>query len=252
MQHNNQELLPEIAENAVAVQSYSNAQQHLERAQTYVIDCPELAECATEDLKEIKAYQKELEAVRKAIKGPLQEKVKLIDNYFRAPAEYLDGAEAELKRRIGEFFELERKKREEEEIARRAAQEAEAARRAKAEVEARQRQSQHIPDAEQAEDADYEEVPAADSEPAAPMVAGYGTASTPDTKLSGISERVTWKAEVTDMKAFLAYIIETGDFLDSVTIPKGKLNKIAGLFKDTKEIPGLKISADRSIAVKAS
>jgi hypothetical protein len=67
------------------------------------IDSDMLLEIAAEDLKSVKALQHEVEAQRTAITRPLNQAVRAINELFRAPKEYLESAERQLKRAILQY-----------------------------------------------------------------------------------------------------------------------------------------------------
>ena len=83
---------------SAAIVLTTEAQKQLTNAKDYVIDSHTMFELASEDLMQVKALQKDVEAKRTAITGPINQAVKAINDLFRAPKEYLDQAEATLKR----------------------------------------------------------------------------------------------------------------------------------------------------------
>ena len=76
----------------------TQAQSALASANDFVIDSHTMFELASDDLKQIKTLQKEVEEKRTSITGPLNQAVKAVNDLFRAPKEYLDKAESTLKR----------------------------------------------------------------------------------------------------------------------------------------------------------
>ena len=74
------------------------AQSALASANDFVIDSHTMFELASDDLKQVKALQKEVEEKRTSITGPLNQAVKAVNDLFRAPKDYLDKAETTLKR----------------------------------------------------------------------------------------------------------------------------------------------------------
>ena len=74
------------------------AQSALASANDFVIDSHTMFELASDDLMQIKSLQKEVEEKRTSITGPLNQAVKAVNDLFRAPKEYLDKAEATIKR----------------------------------------------------------------------------------------------------------------------------------------------------------
>ena len=96
METKTQDTLSYDASSAVVLAG--KAQSALASASDFVIDSPTMFELASDDLKQVKALQKEVEEKRTSITGPLNQAVKAVNDLFRAPKEYLDKAEATLKR----------------------------------------------------------------------------------------------------------------------------------------------------------
>ena len=67
-----------------------SAESYLSSAKAYVIQSPEMAEAASDDLKAIKAKYKQLDDLRKSITKPFDDAKKGIMDLFRAPLEYLE------------------------------------------------------------------------------------------------------------------------------------------------------------------
>jgi|GEM_PF-797660 len=69
-------------------------------AENYAVTSPQMFELAAEDLKSVKALQKRLEDQRTSEVGPLNAKVKEINDEYRAPKDWLSNAESILKEKL--------------------------------------------------------------------------------------------------------------------------------------------------------
>lgn len=67
-------------------------------------------------------------------------------------------------------------------------------------------------------------------------------------KVSGISTRRTWKAKITDKKAFLKAAIKDSNLLGFITIEQTKLDKIAQATQGELNYPGIEFYEHTSIA----
>lgn len=223
-------MLPELAINPIASTAIVRAQEFMSLAQSYVIDCPEMAEAANADLKEIKAYAKQLDAAKKEVKTPIAEKVKQIDAFFKAPSDFLSRAESALKGSLTRYLD-EIEKRRQEEI-----------RKAQAEAEAeRQRIAEMMQADAEVLDAEYEVV--------MPVVVPSEVITATDTpKLDGIVKRKVWSAEVTDAMAIIKAIAAGTSPIECVTINQSFLNKLASTYKGSLEVPGVNFVETTSLA----
>lgn len=106
---------------STAIVLQGQAQAALTSAQDLIIDSPSMYELAGEELRNIKALQKKVEESRTSITGPLNAALKAVNDLFRAPKEYLEQAEAAVKRPMVAFTQ------EQERIAAEARRAAEAA-----------------------------------------------------------------------------------------------------------------------------
>lgn len=223
-------LLPELAGNPIASTAIARAQDFLSLAQSYVIDCPEMAEAANTDLKEIKAYSKQLDAAKKEVKAPLAEKVKQIDAFFKAPGDFLSRAESALKGSLTRYLD-EIEKRRQDEI--RKAQ-------AAAEAERKRIHEEMLADADIVVD---------ESSMRMPLVVPSEVITVTDTpKLEGIVKRKVWSAEVTDAMAIIKAIAAGDAPIDCVTINQSFLNKLASTYKGAFEVPGVNFVETTSLA----
>lgn len=250
---------------SAAIVLANKAQAALTSASDYVIDSPTMFELASDDLKGIKALQKEVEEKRTSITGPLNQAVKAVNDLFRAPKDYLDRAETTLKRAMVAYTS------EQERIA------AEA--RAKAEAEARaERERLAAIEREQAEAARraQEEAQAAaaagDTEAAAAAMAAAEAAEAQaavaamtaqvvtvapivdaPAKVSGISGRVTYSAEVVNLMELVKAVAEGKAPIDCLQADTKFLGAQARAFKKAGQLyPGVMAVAERSIAARAA
>lgn len=241
------------------------AQSALANATDFVIDSATMFELASEDLKQVKTLQKEVEEKRTSITGPLNQAVKAVNDLFRSPKEYLDKAEATLKRAMVTWT------TEQERIA------AEA--RAKAEAEARaERERLAAIEREQAEAARkaQEEAQAAaaagDQEAAAAAMAAAQAAEQQaavaamtaqvvtvapaveaPAKVSGISGRVTYSAEVTDLMELVKAVAAGAAPIECLQADTKFLGAQARAFKKSGQLyPGVMAVAERSIAARVA
>ena len=198
------------------------AQSALANACDFVIDSHTMFELASDDLKQVKALQKEVEEKRTNITGPLNQAVKAVNDLFRAPKDYLDKAEATLKRAMVTWT------TEQERLAAIARAEAEAAARAERErLAAIEREQQEA--ARKAQEEAQAAAAAGDQEAAAramiqaqaaqeqaaiaAVTANVVTAAPAveaPAKVSGISGRMTFSADVTNLLELVKAVAEGG------------------------------------------
>ena len=240
------------------------AQKELTNAKDYVIDSQTMLELASDDLKRIKAIQKSVEEKRTGITKPLNDALKATNDLFRAPREYLEQAEATLKRSIltytAEQEKIAAKARAEDEAVARAERERlaaieqekyEAAKKAQAEAQAAASKG----DSEAAEKAMAAAQQAEAEALALQMTQQVVTvAPTVETqKVSGISGRVTYSAEVYDLKALIAAVAEGKAPIESLQADTKFLGAQARAFKKAGELyPGVTSIASRGLAARAA
>lgn len=250
---------------SAAIVLATKAQNALTSASDFVIDSHTMFELASDDLKQVKALQKEVEEKRTGITGPLNQAVKAVNDLFRSPKEYLDKAEATLKRAMvtwtteqerlaaiaraeaeaaarAERERLAALEREQQEAARKAQEEAqaaaaagdqEAAQRAMAEAEAAQQQ-------------------AAVTAMTAQVVTMAPVVEAP-AKVTGISGRVTYSAEVTNLLELVQAVAAGTAPLEALQADTKFLGAQARAFKKTGQLyPGVMAVAERSIAARAA
>jgi len=243
----------------------AKAQNALANASDFVIDSQMMFELASDDLKQVKTMQKEVEEKRTSITGPLNQAVKAVNDLFRSPRDYLDKAEATLKRAMitwtteqerlasiaraeaeakarAERERLAALEREQQEAARKAQEEAlaaaaagdqEAAQRAMAEAEAAQQQ--------------------ADATAMTAQVVTVAPAVEAPAKVTGISGRVTYSAEVTNLLMLVQAVASGAAPLECIQADTKFLGAQARAFKKAGQLyPGVIAVAERSIAARAA
>lgn len=226
----------------VAVQE-REAKAILEVAQAYVIDSPEMATAAAEELGSIKAKQKKLDEVRLSMTRPLDEAKKRIMDLFRGPQDLLAKAETTIKAAIGTYQAEERRKAEE---ARRAAEEA--ARQERERLEAERKAAEEA--AKAAAAAGDEEAAAAAQAQAVVLAAEAEVVEhlapavvEQPTKLAGIATRQDWDFEIVDEAAI------PREFL---VVDEKKVRAYVKAMKSDAKIPGVRVFAKEVIAARAA
>lgn len=251
----------------------ANAGQLLTLAQAYTIDCPEMAEAAAEDLGGIKAKIKQLTETRMSMTRPLDESKKRIMELFAGPLKVLEQAEATLKGALITWNEAERKRIEAE---RRAAEEAarkeaerirkeaeeqariereEAARlQAEAEAAAKEGNDEAALDLVAQAEAKQQEAEAvvieAEHTGNAVQAMAPATVAAP-AKLSGVSSRENWKAEVTDLMALIKAVAAGQASPDLLTANTTAINQRAKALKGEFKVPGIRVWPEQVISARA-
>lgn len=243
----------------------SRARTALDGAAAYVIDSTTMFELAGDDLKQIKTLQKEVEDKRTSITGPLNQAVKAVNDLFRPPKEYLDKAEATIKRAMVTWTtEQERlaaearakaeaeARAERERLAALEREQAEAARKAEAEAQAAAEAGDEQAAAEAMAVAQAAQEQAAAAALTAQIVTVVPVVEAP-AKVAGISGRVTYSAEVTDLLALVKAVAAGQAPLECLQADVRFLGAQARAFKKSGQLyPGVTIIAERSIAARAA
>lgn len=241
------------------------AQSALANASDFVIDSHTMFELAGDDLKQVKALQKEVEEKRTSITGPLNQAVKAVNDLFRAPKDYLDKAEATLKRAMVTWT------TEQERLAAIARAEAEAAARAERErlavierehQEAARKAQEEAQAAAAAGDQEAAKRAMAEAEAAQQqaavmaMTAQVVTASPAveaPAKVSGISGRMTFSADVTNLLELVKAVAAGTAPLEALQADTKFLGAQARAFKKAGQLyPGVMAVAERSISARAA
>ena len=205
-------------------------------------------------------YDQEQERKRKAEQERLEAIARAEQARLRAEAEAAERAALEARR---EAERIEREAREKAAAEARAAAEAiaqakgaeakkaaqkaaeEAAARAAAEAAHRESENARR-EAEAQEQAEIAREKALDAEL---MPAPIAMSEKP--KVAGLSGREKYKAEVTDMAAFVKAIANRPDLLGLLKVDESALNKMAGALKSALSIPGVRVYADRQLASRS-
>lgn len=250
---------------SAAIVLATKAQNALTSASDFVIDSPTMFELASDDLKQVKALQKEVEEKRTSITGPLNQAVKAVNDLFRSPKEYLDKAEATLKRAMVTWTtEQERiaaearakaeaeARAERERLAAIEREQAEAARRAQEEAEAAAAAGDEQAAAEAMAAAQAAQEQAAVAALTAQVVTIAPAVEAP-AKVTGISGRVTYSAEVTDLLALVQAVAAGQAPIECLQADTKFLGAQARAFKKAGQLfPGVMAVAERSIAARAA
>lgn len=224
-----------------------------ESAESLIIDCEEMAQVAAEELKGIKAHEKEVKAARDAIIRPLALAKQHVETAFAEPLGFLTNAEAKIKAAIGEWIRIQMERKAEAEAAERERREAEAARiiskQSKLQAEALTAAADvDNPTAKlQAAQSAAEKAAEASMQLAALMSAPL---STINTKVSGASRRVTWGAETFDLMALCQAVIDGVAPVECIQPNATFLNQQARAFKRPNLYPGVKGVAKETIAAR--
>lgn len=243
----------------------TSAQKALADATDYVIDSPTMFELASDDLKRVKGLQKEVEEKRTSITGPLNQAVKAVNDLFRAPKEYLDKAEATLKRSLVAYT------TEQERLA--AAARAQAEAEARAERERLAQQEREAQEAARRAEAEAQAAAAAGDQEAAAKAIQEAQAHTAQAemvamtanvmtvapvveapaKVAGISGRMTYSAEVIDLLALVKAVAAGAAPIECLQADTKFLGAQARAFKKAGQLfPGVVAKEERSIAARAA
>lgn len=243
----------------------TKAQSAMANASDFVIDSHTMFELASDDLKQIKALQKEVEEKRTGITGPLNQAVKAVNDLFRSPKEFLDKAEASLKRAMVTWS------NEQERLAAIARAEAEAVARAERErlaelerkqIEAARKAQEEAQAAAVAGDREAADRAMAEAELAqqqaavtamtAQVVTMAPTIEAP-AKVTGISGRMTYSAEVTNLMELIKAVASGLAPIEALQADTKFLGAQARAFKRAGQLyPGVMAVAERSIAARAA
>lgn len=213
-------------------QKAESTETTLQKAVDYVIESPEQYENATEFLKSVKRELKELEGHRTNITGPINESLKRINDFFRAPKDRLAKAEAALKRGIATYVRIQEeaaRKRQIEEQER--ARKEEERKRAQLEQRAKNWESKGRDEKADAlrQEAELVQVQPQVVTPAAP-------------KAQGISTSKRWKHRITDINKLPREHMIPDD---------KKLARLAEASKGSIQVPGVEFYTEDVVSVRA-
>lgn len=203
-------------------------------AESYEIDCAEIADMASVDLNKYKDHLKRVDELRKSATRPLDEAKKTIMEWFRPATEHDEKAIDILSGKLKSWVkECQRKRDEEERRAREAAREA-------ARVLAEQAKAE-------AEKGNHEEAKALETQ-AAIMPSMAALAVQPSRKIVGTSTKETWKAEITDVKELLRAVLDDRVSIAAITVNQTFLDQMARSMKEAYNIPGSRAVKDTILA----
>lgn len=226
---------------------------------------------AAEDLKRIKGIAKEIEERRKAMTTKIDGAKNAVQALFKPATEFLTNAEAAIKRsmvafddeqaRLQRIAEAQRQQAEAAERARVAAEQAAAI--AKAEEKERELRQQAEAAAAAGDTVTaaklevkaeaQQEIGEAKADAIAVKAAETIVAPAPvaPVKVAGISKRVTYKVEVTDLKALCAAVAAGTVPLSAVKADEAALNRVANALKGDLNYPGCKVTSDTVIGSRS-
>lgn len=241
-----------------ANQLNTRAQSALTMVESMVIDSQETYDLAADELKAIKTKSTSLEAQRTAITGPINKALKAVNDLFRDPGQYLEQAEKIIKGKMlaysAEQERIAAEERRKAEALVRAEQER-MAREAAAKEAAAKAEADALMAAGNAEKAAEVQAQAAIEAAIITATAQVMTAPVVEmsvAKVSGISQRSVWKAEVTDKAALIAFIAATPQFQNLLDVNTSALNQMAKAMKDTMQIPGVRAFEEKTLAASRS
>jgi colicin import membrane protein len=242
----------------------------LELAAAMVIDSPEMASQAAEEIAAWAKQDAEIEAWRCEFTVPLDNAKKSVMDFVRKARTDLAGAQSTLRGKVAGYVRAEqervaRERREAEDHARREREKAEADAREKERLAREERQRAEALAAEAANQEDPEKKKQLEAEASAAAQASehhldeaatsaaIATVITPAAvqevaKIGGLRSGQKVELEVTDMLPFLTWIVANPAFVHLVTPDTAALKALEKSMKDKFNIPGVKVTRDVSVA----
>lgn len=231
----------------IAAEATKVANGMLAVANAYEIDCPEMAECAADDMNAWAGKVKELNETRLSLTRPLDESKKRIMELFAAPIATAQSAVDQLKRNLLAWNQKEAARiaaeREAAEAERR--REEEEARKQAAALEAQKQEAIATGDADLLDELEEKSMiveKAASAVLFAPPVMQHTAA------VSGASIRKKYKAEVVDLMALVKAVAAGRASIDLLEANMSVLNKRAGALGAEMKIDGVRVYEEQSIA----
>jgi chromosome segregation ATPase len=235
-------------------------------AASYQVTTPEQYQAGAADLQKVKAAQKRLEETRTSLTRPINESLKRLNDFFRAPAERLVTIERQIKGRLIAYSEeqerrrreLQRQADEEARLAREKAQREAAAAREKADREAAELRAKAEAEAAAGRQAEAAKLTAraeakieraetkAETLQAAAAMTVAPVVQAEQTKVRGVVTREVWKFEVIDpAKVAPAMMVpDEAKIRRTVAALKGDAGPVVG--------PGVRVWRETSIAAGAA
>lgn len=241
---------PESKGKALATREKISADGALQIAQSYVIDCIEMAEAAAEDLADFMGRMKKLEETRLSITRPMDESKRRVMELFEPPKTMWQLCIDELKPKIAEWNRKEDARIEAERLA-----QEEAANKIAAEAREQAKKLEQI-----AQDAAASGDPVATQEAeqnhaAAIMVADTIQHMAPvvvtKTKLAGVSSREAYKAEVTDLMALVKAVAAGTASIALLEANTKVINQQVAALKSEFKVPGIRVYTTDVVSVRA-
>lgn len=106
--------MTELEKNPAVLEVTSGVTALEQFAATYQVTTPMQYEAGAADLARVKGMQKKLEETRTGITGPMNEALKRVNDFFRAPSEKLKTIELKIKGALGAYHEAQERLRREE------------------------------------------------------------------------------------------------------------------------------------------
>lgn len=263
---------------SAAIVLTGQAQRALAGAEDFTVDSDEMLEAAADDLRAIKALQKNVEAQRTSITAPLNQVLRAVNDLFRPAGEYLAKAENTLKGAMltytteqqrkaeearrkaeaeaaAERARLAEEQRRQEAIARDAAQAAERAAREAAEAAARgdaeaaaAAQEQARVQAEAAQQANTE----AQAAEVTAAVVSMPVAVAAPAKVTGISTSKSVDFVVEDLHALVRHVAEHPELITLLMVDQVKLRAQVRATAMNTKLPGVRVFVKQSMSARAA
>lgn len=227
-----------------------NAQRTLVIMRDFVIDSPMMYTQAGEELKGIKGKQKQFDEQRKSITKPLDEAKKSVMALFEEPTRILNEAEVVLK---GSMLAYSTEQERLRSIEQAKLDDAARVERQRLAAEAAQREAEAKAAAEAGNTEESERIAseAAALQATASMTTAPVVAQSVE-KVSGISTRTSWKAEVTDLFALVKFVAANPHMIDLLQVNTTTLNQHAKATKDNTRIDGVRVYSEQVLASRAA
>jgi hypothetical protein len=227
-----QQSQPEIADTPEVRALVSDASTLLAQAQSFAVATAEDYIGAAEQLKSIKAKQKELKGLRETITKPMRAALDAVRALFAKPEERLGAAEDTLKGLMSAYDDEQDRQRQEAQ--RKLDEEAE---RQRKRLEAQAAKARAAGNADKAADL---------TDRAAMTFAPIAQQQAP--AVAGIARRQNWHAEVTDLRALVRAVAEGRVPLTAIEANRTFLNSQARALRDELRYPGVRALPERTIA----
>lgn len=209
----------------------TQAENMLTEYQGYAIETVDQYSASAETLKAIKAKRSALDEERKKMTRPLDDTKRRIMDFFKAPLDYLDKAEAVIKKAILGFEQDQEKKRVEEEKRLKDLADKEAERQRKL-LEKKAEKAEEKGDAGKADELRQQ---------ATEVIAPVARVESFVPKVAGMSTSTVWKYRITDEKLIPR---------EYLVVNETMIGQVARATKGTLAIPGVEIYAEEIKSVR--